>query len=106
MKKDFVTVTGLPVNGGTVAFLKAAAAQLPTEVPAKGGPTVAWVARPLGAKVTVAVPLPVGPLAVLQPAAEPAAPPRAERAASTLNSPAPFFSSSGFFSSSFVFFSS
>src|SRR5690606_26482822 len=53
MLTDLRTVTGAPVNGLTRASRKARAMQLPTGVPAKGGPsTTAVVARPFGAKVT------------------------------------------------------
>ncbi len=44
MKNDLDTVFALPLNGGTLAARNADAAQLPTDVPAKGGPTVACVA--------------------------------------------------------------
>src|SRR5262245_57235187 len=104
MKNDFCTVTGPPENGGTDARLNAAAAQLPTGVPANGGPTTAVVARPLGANVTLTRPLPVGPPGLPHPDAAPAAPPSAERAALTSNSAPPFFSS--FFSSSLAVLSS
>lgn len=35
---DFVTLTGEPSKGGTLALRKAPAMQLPTGVPAKGAP--------------------------------------------------------------------
>jgi hypothetical protein len=110
MKNVFDTVTELPSNGGTLARRKIPAAQLPVEVPAKGAPTMALVARPLAAKVTETRPLPVGPPFFLQPDAEPAAEESAERAALTLNSPPPlaffffffFFFLDDFLSSSFL----
>ena len=89
MKNDLCTVIGAPLKGGTEAERNATATQLPTAVPAKGGPTMAVVAKPLGAKVTEALPLPLGPSGCPQPAARPAAPPSAARAASMLNSPVP-----------------
>ena len=65
--KLFETVTGLPLKGGTLALRKRPATQPPVGVPAKGPPwTVALVTRPLGAKVTWTLPVPVGPPPFLQ----------------------------------------
>src|SRR5436190_15582530 len=87
MLNDLVTLTGEPSNAGTLALRKALAMQPPTEVPAKGAPwTDAEVTLPLGAKVTLTLPLPVGPSAFLQLRAAPAAAPSAEEAAPRLNS--------------------
>ena len=83
--KLLATVTGAPLNGGTVARRNTVATQLPTDVPPKAPPmTTALVTRPLGAKVTLTLPLPVGPPGFLHPEAPDAAIPRADFAAPTL----------------------
>jgi len=74
MLKLFETVTGSPENAGMRARRKTPATHPPTAVPAKGAEaTFALVTRPLGAKVTCALPLPVGPPGLAQLAALPAA---------------------------------
>ena len=74
MLKLLETVTGLPENAGMRALRKTPATQPPTGVPAKGGPaTFAVVTRPLVAKVTCTLPLPVGPAGLAQLEALPAA---------------------------------
>src|SRR5262245_21657848 len=81
-----------PSKGGTEIPLKAPAMQLPTGVPANGGPrTVADVTLPLGAKVMLTFALPVGPSGCLQPRAAPFALATAACAAARSNSlpPAP-----------------
>jgi hypothetical protein len=56
------TVTEPPENGGTLARRKTPAIQLPTLVPLKLPLEMfTLVTRPLGAKVTTARPLPLGP---------------------------------------------
>ena len=84
------TVTAFPLKAGTRAPRKREATQPPTEVPPNLPPTtLAVVTRPLGANVTMALPLPVGPPGILQPAALPAADDSAEIAADLLNGGAP-----------------
>src|SRR5688572_10950117 len=66
------------------------ATQPPTEVPPNGpATTLALVTRPLGAKVTWTLPLPLGPLALPQPAALAAAAANAALAAPTSKAPPP-----------------
>src|SRR5689334_1979112 len=86
----FETATGLPSNGGTLAPRNAAAMHPPTGVPANGGPcTLADVTFPLGANTTRTDADPVGPSAVLQPLARPAAADSAVVAAPLLKSRPP-----------------
>ncbi|HEX7454256.1 MAG TPA: hypothetical protein VF294_18320, partial [Polyangiaceae bacterium] len=83
--KLFDTVTAAPLKGGTCALWKPEATQPPVGVPAKAPLTVAVVTRPLGANVTVALPLPVGPPGFLHTAADMDAAVSAEIAADLLN---------------------
>ena len=59
---DLATVTGLPLNDGTLARRNTLATQLPTLVP-WNAPPITWtpVTRPLVANVTRALPEPFGP---------------------------------------------
>jgi hypothetical protein len=103
MLKLFDTVTDDPLNAGTWARRNTEATQPPTGVPANDPLTVAVVARPLGAKVTVALPLPVGPPGFLQLAAPDAAALNAEIADALLNGGASAgggVSTGGFFAAS------
>ena len=90
MVKDLLTEIGPPPKAGIRAPRNSLATQPPTLVPANGAPwTSADVTLPLGAKVTLTLPVPVGPPAFLQLLAEPAAAPSAELAAPRLNSAPP-----------------
>src|SRR5580704_16715195 len=89
MLKLLLTEKGLPEKAGTRTARKRAATHAPVGVPSKGGPeTVADCVAPLGAKRTTTLPVPVGPLAFLQPAAAAAAAPRRALASPMLNGPA------------------
>lgn len=81
-----LTVTESPENAGTVTALKSRAMHAPTAVPENSPPTLAELTRPLGAKVTVACPVPEGPPIVRQLSAREAASPKLAAAASRLNS--------------------
>src|SRR5450432_3870060 len=86
MLKLLDTVTEDPLNAGTLERRNTEATQPPTGVPAYDPPaTVAVVTRPLGANVTVALPLPVGPPGFLQLLAPEAAALSAEMADALLN---------------------
>src|SRR6187402_1733494 len=85
MVKLLLTVTGSPVKGGTLAARNKRATQPPTSVPARSPATLVAVARPLGAKVTDTLPLPVGPSGFLQEPALAAAAPNADTAAALSN---------------------
>jgi hypothetical protein len=61
-----VTVPGKPENGGTVARFSTWMMHVPVDVPANGGLTVAFEARPFGSNVTDNVPVPAGLPATLQ----------------------------------------
>src|SRR5689334_16256372 len=109
MLKLFETVTALPLKGGTCARRKTEATQPPTDEPPKSPPvTLAVVTRPLGANVTIALPVPVGPPGRLHPDAAEAAEESAETAAPLLKAGASagpggvssFFASSAFLASS------
>src|SRR5580692_7437236 len=89
MLKLLLTENGLPEKAGTRTERKRAATQAPVGVPSNGGPeTVADWVPPLGAKRTTTRPVPVGPLAFLQPAAAAAAAPSRALASPMLNGPA------------------
>src|SRR6478609_3435926 len=85
MANDLLTVTGSPEKAGTLAERNRRATQPPTAVPARSPETWVLVARPLGMNVTDTLPLPVGPSAVLQLPAFPAAAPSAALAAFVSN---------------------
>src|SRR5580704_7346618 len=89
MLKLLLTEKGLPEKAGTRTARKRAATHAPVGVPSNGGPdTVADCVAPLGAKSTTTRPVPVGPLAFLQPAAAAAAAPSLALASPMLNGPA------------------
>ena len=69
MVKFLETVVGSPENLGTRAARNSRATQPPTLGPAKSPVISALVTRPLGANVTSARPVPVGPPSCLQPVA-------------------------------------
>src|SRR5580658_2882039 len=89
MVKLLLTENGLPEKAGTRTARKRAATQAPVGVPSNGGPdTVADCVPPLGPKSTTTRPVPVGPLALLQPAAAAAAAPSLALASPMLKDPA------------------
>ena len=83
--KLLLSVTALPLKGGTCAPRNALAMHWPTAVPAKGAETVTDFTGPSGEKVTLAEPEPLGPSARLQLLAADEAEPSAASAAPLLS---------------------
>jgi hypothetical protein len=73
MRKLLLSVTALPLNGGTWALRNTVCTQVPTGVPANGAERLTDDTGPSVEKVMLALPVPLGPPSRLQLAAELAA---------------------------------